>query len=279
MSQFITVTRFGPSGPRLAVFNEIVSSDFETAYVNASIRKPFRKYGHSGTITNGTSRDIWHGSSALYPGWLTAPERLRIKAGGNANDTANGTGARSVILEPHDANFVWQDDESVRLATNGASASAFTSGSFLRCVRAFVDTSGTYANGSNSGTNAGLITIETESGIEVAAIDVGDGQAEMSMFTVPAGYSLWLASVALQVDSGQAASLQMFYRERANVVTAPFSARRSAFTVTGVQGPSVIPLDYQLYFPEKTDLWWRATAGANNTTASAQYEGLLLSNS
>jgi hypothetical protein len=268
-----------PSGPRVAVFEQIVSTDFELAYAQASVRKDFRKFGHNASIPANNTEDVWHGSSALYPGWLTAAAPLRIKAGGNANDAANGSGARSIVLQPHRSDFTWVDDESIVLATNGASASLPTAESFIRCTRAYVLRSGTYASGSNSGTNAGLVTIETAGGIEVAAIDTGDGQAEMSMFTVPAGYSLWIDSVRIDTDSSRPALVEFFQRQDADVVTAPFTARRSVITVAGVLGEANLDFQFRVRFPEKTDLWWRATAGSGGATAaSVQYSGLLLSN-
>lgn len=277
---FTTFTRLGPSGPRLAVFNEIVSDDFEEAYVNASDRKDFTTLGHNTNIAAGQTEDIWHGTTALYPGWLTASERLRIRAGGNANDTANGSGARSVVLQPHRDDFTWIDDESVVLTTAGAAASALTEQPYRRCVRAFVKTSGGYANGTTSGTNAGPIVIETQSGIEVAVIDTGDNDAQQSMFTVPTGYTLWLSAFSMAVDANQPATVSILYRSQADVIAEPFSARRTLLTAAGVVGLIQFPLEFHVALPEKTDVWVRATsaAGAGPSAVSVAYSGLLLSN-
>lgn len=279
MTFFSTFTRLGPSGPRLAVFNEIVSSDFQLAYTNASIRKNLARLGHNGSIPANATEDIWHGTSALYPGWLSSPQPLRIKAGGNANDTANGSGARSVVLQPHRSDFTWVDDESIILTTNGASASSPTSESFIRCINAYVLTAGTYANGANDGSNTGSIIIETTGGIEIAAIEPSDGDAEMSMFTVPTGYTLWLDSFDLSVEANQPSTIHFYMRQHADVVSAPVAARRTLATATGIQGPVQFPLNFRIAIPEKTDLWVRATAGSGGTSAvSAAYTGLLLSN-
>ena len=76
----------------------------------------------------------------------SAATALRIKSGGDANDTAAGSGARSVTLEGLDENFELATEA---LATAGASASSATSTTFTRLFRAYVtpDTgSGTYAS-------------------------------------------------------------------------------------------------------------------------------------
>lgn len=280
MSAFTLFTRDGPSGPRLAVFNEIISTDFQSAYVNARERKDFTTLGHNLNIAAGQTEDVWHGTAALYPGWLTASERLRIRAGGNAADTANGAGARSVVLQPHTDDFRWIDDESVELATAGAAASALTALPYRRCVRAFVKTAGTYSNGANNAANAGPIIIETASGIEVAAIDTGDSDAQMSMFTVPFGYTLWLSAFSLAVDANQPATVSVLYRPRADVIAAPFTSRRTLLTAAGAVGQIQFPLGFRVALPEKTDVWVRATsaAGAGASAVSVAYSGLLLSN-
>lgn len=273
-----SLSRFGPSGPRILSFNVVSSTIFEDEYKTSVERKGLRIYGHRANVDAGVTTDIWHGTVLLYPGWLQSPEPLRIRAGGNANDTANGSGARSVVLLPHDADFNWIDDRSVVLETAGAAASAPTAQPFIRCTQAFVLTSGAYANGANNGANVGRIVIETVSGTEVCAIDPNDGQSESSMFTVPRGHSLWLDTALVAVDTvNQAATIQMFQRPNADLVSAPVSSRQSVITVTGVDSPFVVSTDYSLRFPEKTDLWWRATAGpTNNNAIAVQYKGLLL---
>lgn len=276
----VELLRQGPSGARIAIFDEIVSSAFEVAYANASQRKDFATLGHNSLIPAGTTEDVWHGTVALYPGWLSSPERLRIRAGGNAADTANGAGARSVVLQPHRDDFTWIDDESVVLETQGASASALTPQPYRRCVRAYVKTSGTYTNGVNNGTNVGVITIETASGVEVASIDAGDNDAQMAVFTVPTGFTLWLGTFSVAVDANQPASASVLYRPNAEIITSPFPARRTLITATGITGGIQFPLNFRVALPEKTDVWVRATsaAGAGPSAVSAAFTGLLLSN-
>jgi hypothetical protein len=275
-----TTIRQSPSGRTLSLFSEVASSEFERAYTRASLRKDFSTIGHNTSIPAGQTEDVWHGTLALYPGWLQSSERLRIRAGGNANDSSNGSGARSVVLQPHRSDFTWIDDESVVLTTAGASASAPTTESFQRCIRAYVKTTGSYANGTTNGANAGPIVIETVSGIEIATIDTGDNDAQMSMFTVPAGFTLWLSAFSMAVDANQPATVSMYYRSAANIVSAPFSARRTLLTATGVTGLIQFPLGFRVALPEKTDVWVRATsaAGAGASGVSVAYSGLLLSN-
>lgn len=85
---------------------------------------------------------------------------MRIKAGGNAADTAAGAGAREVTLIGLDAsgNVVTE-----AIATNGISASSATTNSFIRLYRAYVSASGTYATAA-AGSHTAAIVIENSAG-------------------------------------------------------------------------------------------------------------------
>jgi len=75
---------------------------------------------------------------ALQPAAATT---LRIKAGGDALDTAAGAGAREVTLQGIDE---LGNEVTESLATAGASASAVTTNKFIRLYRAWVSSVGRY---------------------------------------------------------------------------------------------------------------------------------------
>jgi len=61
----------------------------------------------------------------------------------DADDAADGTGARNIILQGLDSNWDLIEEE---VATNGTSASTATSNSFIRLFRCKITKSGSYAN-------------------------------------------------------------------------------------------------------------------------------------
>jgi len=87
---------------------------------------------------------------------------LRIKAGGNAADTAAGAGARSIRLTGIHANG---DEATEIIATAGASASVPTNAQLIRLYEAAVVNSGTYGTQA-AGSHVGNITIENAAGTE-----------------------------------------------------------------------------------------------------------------
>ena len=166
---------------------------------------------------------------------------LRIKAGGNANDTAAGSGARSITLEGLDENFL---DATEVLATAGASASAATTTTFTRLFRAYItpDTgSGTYASAS-AGSHAGAITIENAAGgTDWATIDATNfpkSQSEIGAYTVPSGKTAYVLLDDVTIDSGKTADVIFFQRSNADETAAPYTAMRAQSVLTGLTGGS-----------------------------------------
>lgn len=123
-----------------------------------------------------TEEDIWNsGGTRTY---LTSADTFRIAAGGNAADTAAGTGAREVIFVFLDANY---NEVTETIATAGASASSATTSTGLRFQYAYVGDVG------SSGANVGNITIEAvTAGTTQGLIEAGRGITKSGHFTIPA---------------------------------------------------------------------------------------------
>lgn len=98
-----------------------------------------RKFGRNPAIPT-SWEPIWGVSSPVLP-TLTTAKTIRVKAGGNANDSAAGTGAQQIHVIGLDANF---DPIEEDIETNGTSASASTAQEFIRVHRIFVNRVGTY---------------------------------------------------------------------------------------------------------------------------------------
>lgn len=205
---------------------------------------------------------------------------LRIKAGGNANNTAAGTGARAIFLEGLDATGAVITET---LATAGASASASTSQSFMRLYRAYVSASGTYATPNSLSTGSmpvpSTIVIENTAGTEdwltISASTVPNAQSEVGCYTVPLGKTAYLLDFALTVDSAKSASIWLFKRNNILQSAAPYEAMRVVKEYEGVSGS----LDRVFRAPERfdalTDIIWAGKFPSSTGEISVEFTLLL----
>ena len=83
-------------------------------------REIVNKFGSNAAVPNGVF-EIVSSLSVPYEGFLSAPSTVRIKAGGDAADTAAGAGAQSVFVEGIDDSLA---RVLVEIPTAGALASA-----------------------------------------------------------------------------------------------------------------------------------------------------------
>lgn len=136
----------------------------------------------------------------------------------DANDTAAGTGARTIVASMVDGNYVQTD---VTITMNGTTAVAI-SGTYLACNGARVATSGSNA------TNVGSIDIRTTAGSvvkrRIPAV-IGSGKDQDFIYTIPAGHVGLLKPIHVY-SAGAAAALNTFlqvWNSSGNVVTEAIS--------------------------------------------------------
>jgi len=154
---------------------------------------------------------------------------LRVKAGGHADDTAAGDGAREVTLIGLDETGA---EVTEAVATAGASASSATTTTFIRLYEAYVSASGTYAT-SAAGSHTATITIEnsagTEDWTEILVDGFSQGQAQIGVYTVPLGWKAFINTIHVAVDGNKAATILGFARPNILETAAPYSAMRMFF--------------------------------------------------
>ena len=231
------------------------------------------KFGSNANVASATEEDIWN-AGGIYSGWLTAASAVRIRSGGNTNDTAAGTGARSVTIVGLDENFV-EAEETV--ATAGSSASSATTTTFIRVFRAYVATTGTY-----TGRNTGNILIETTGGTLMAQIGLdrggnGLGQTQLALYTVPAGKVAYIRRVAANVEGAKAADVFFYRRESADTVSAPYVGRRTFYTFLGLTGAAESMLSsYIGPIGPKADIWVAAVGPSGGASVSAGFDLVLV---
>lgn len=234
----------------------------------------YQKFGMNDAVPNGAWADLWaYGPTlAVYP-WPDTLEAFRIKAGGNAADTAAGANARSVWIEVLDGNW---DRKNFVLATAGASASASSTITGYRFLRAYIVDVGAYGV-----KNLGDILIEhVTSGDIVGTIEAAAGQTQQTHFTVPRGYTALLTRMNVQaaVGTNKDADIIFWQRPRANVLAAPFGGSRVVHKFLGLSGSDNLPFNALRKFDEYTDLWLEAYGNAGVARVESNYDLKLVKN-
>lgn len=226
------------------------------------------KFGRNPAVPSGS----WAFVSLLqHTGWpLSAPTTVRIKAGGNAADTAAGAGAREVTVQGIDDSF---NEVSETIATAGASASSATTASFWRVHRAWVSAVGTYG-----GANTGAVVIENSgAGTDLIQIAAAMGQTQFTGYTIPIGKTGYLLSWRGQVASGGVANLALYTRDDIDDTSAPMKAKRMRDGASGVAGPWPHSPEAPLVkFLAKSDVWVEAMGIGGAPAVSAELEILLV---
>lgn len=168
---------------------------------------------------------------------VASATQLRIKAGGNANDTAGGSGAREITLQGLDTTGA---EIIETLATAGASASSTTTNSFIRLYRVWVSASGTYAS-QTAGSHAGNIVIENSAGTQdwatINSADFPRGQSQIGVYSIPTGKIGYIKEVFGTVDSNKTVNIAFFQRKNILETAPPYTAMRLITEMKGISGP------------------------------------------
>ena len=193
------------------------------------------KWGRNGNV--GTTLEPIVSETLAGDYWApTTASTVRVKAGGNANDDAAGTGARTLNIEGLDENYLLAN-EDITLA--GASASSSTTTTFTRVFRAFVKTAGTYR-----GANAAEIVIENTAGtadiITVDAHDGGQGQSLHCQYSAPINTRVYLIHFFYNTDSTKTNDAHIKVIDDISITSAPFGASRTLIEFEGVNDAVVL---------------------------------------
>ena len=202
---------------------------------------------------------------------------LRIKAGGDANDTAAGTGAREITLVGLD------ETGSIlieALVTAGASASAVTTGTFMRLYTMSVSESGSYANASTS-SHAALITVENGAGgTDWGTIDVVDtfagSRSNIASYSVPLGFTAYMFKWDVSIESTKTVDLLFFKRENILETSAPYTSMQMLFEVAALSDTRDEHTPAPLRFPALTDIGFMAKVSTTGTAKVVANFSLLL---
>lgn len=221
--------------------------------------KSLFKFGFNSDI-NGTEETIWsRGGLYVYP---TVAEVNTISST-SADDTAEGTGARTVSVFGLDASY---NEISETISLNGQTP-VNTVNSYLRINRMFVATAG------SGGTAAGTIAAGTgtvTAGVPAvcyAEISNSDNQTLMAVWTVPAGYTAYIYKGTISngtATGSQFVTGRLCFKPLGGVM-------RTAAKITLHNQFVDFDFGIPVVLPEKTDIEARAFSSGNNNAVSATF--------
>lgn len=217
--------------------------------------------GYNATVGT-TLEPLLASSAATYPS-LNAPTALTLSSA-SVNDTAAGTGARTVRVYGVGAGFVYQQED---IALNGTTAvtSTFT---WLGVNQIVVTSAGSLGN--NQGAvyaGFGGVTAGVPASI-LCAIAINENKSQGCVYTVPAGFTWEIRSFAVsfsvagQVQLRSRTNLGLTYRDN----TLPIAV-----------GSWVLPSYVGKVVPEKTEiqLWCSCTTSG---VVGSVFQGVLRAN-
>jgi hypothetical protein len=207
-----------------------------------------------------------------------AATALRIKAGGNTADTANGAGARSVRLWGLNANGY---EITEVIATNGVSASASTTQNFIRLYLAEVYETGTYGTQS-AGSHIANITIENAAGTEDwAQIQLNgfpSGTTGIGSISVPRNHIGLITSIQInpEMAANKTTDVLILKREGILQTAAPYKPIVKIQEIIGLAAAIGIGFDMPMVVPELTDIGVLAKVSGGTGAISIDMEVIFL---
>lgn len=228
------------------------------------------KFGTNETV--GTSfEDVWEAGGAHVE--IPTATTLEV-ASTDANDTAAGTGARTVTISGLDADYAMVD-ETVTL--NGQTP-VVTVGLFLHVNRVLVVSAG------SSQSNEGAITVaddstswsggaaDTASAVEVT-MPAGHGQTQAARYTVPADYTAFVTNGYCTAAAGKTVTF------RFNMLThGTESVKRVIFEGTLLNTEFVKAFAPYSPMPEKATMWVTGKVDSQTAEVSAGFDLILVPN-
>lgn len=225
------------------------------------------KFGFNPDI-NGDEETIWDaGGIYAYPSAATV---MKVSSS-SANDTAAGTGARTILVQGLDGDY----NEVEEIVTLNGQTAVNTTTSFLRVNRAYVLTAG------SGGTAAGNIYVgvgTVTAGVPAtiyAQIILGENQTLMGLWTVPAGYTGYFDHFNVATGSttvNQYITVRAIQRNFGGVF------RTMLKQTIGSGGVADFVLKYPIEVQEKTDLEMRASSSGSNNLISTDFSVIYIKN-
>lgn len=216
---------------------------------------PIEIFGYSTAIGSTAQGPMWEGqtqSGGLYAYPSSAAPLVLVST------STSDTSALSILIDGLDANYA---PISETIALNGTT-NVTTTKSFLR-INQMITT---------NGANVGVITAKISS-TTYAQINAGIGQTQMSIYTVPAGYTFYLSYTQYDASIGFTSSAYMTAQEyNKNNVSGHVNVLNQSTFVQKQETPFTCPVAHT----EKTDLQFCVKASAGGPLVASMYAGGIL---
>lgn len=197
---------------------------------------------------------IW-GNPTAYT-YFSSAQQVRIWSS-SASDTN-----LTILVSGLDASYNILTETVV---LNNGITGVLTSNNFFR-VNSIAITADPVNVGTISASNGGkTITLTT--------IEPGAGRSQMTIYTVPAGYTFYLTQV--NVFTNQVGSQTGLYRSYTKSATGVVSIILTFPFTDNYTSRKVVPRPY----PEKTDIQWQSQSSQGTSRVGGQIEGYLIANS
>jgi len=230
-------------------------------------------FGYQSAVGN-TTIPVWEVTS-VYPAYLTTAATFYLYSA-----SASDSGA-VVLVSGLDANFN-PISEYVTI-TGVTNPTGSTTKTYLR-IQSLLLTSPASSQKNNVGkitattsnTYAGITT--GASGNAYAYINAAIGKSQMSVFTVPAGFTFYLDIAEVNTSNTYAGSEYLTYSVQAynNITGVQLNVLQQPFVAIYTINRSTVPFAYT----EKTDIQWQLTTSTSSTIAAGMVlAGKLIANS
>jgi len=218
----------------------------------------FKLFGYTVALGSTAMGPLWEGlttSGGNYPYPASAVVMTLVSS--SASDTAV-----SILIEGLGAGYVLQTEV---VALNGTT-DVNTTKSFLRINRM----------STVKGNAVGAVTA-INGGVTYAKITAGVGDTQMSIFTVPAGYTFYQTNFT--AGSNTSVTSGAYIRKRTYIVDNPNGGIVTAQAQSVFVQSFELPITFPIEFPEKHDIQWQLQGSGGAGAAAFTYiSGVLVQN-
>jgi len=230
--------------------------------------------GHRSVAVFGYNPDVDTSRVTVWPytGILPLPAAaLQMSvSSSSANDTANGTGARTVFVAGVDANY----NEISEIVTLNGQTAVLTAQAFFHINNAYVATAG---SGLSAAGDIYFGTGTVTAGVPATVYDLikfDYNQRITGSYTVPAGHTAYVSQGLF--SAGQPGGSAQVSGRLLSIGTD--GVRRTAAITTVNNGVADYIFEYPIQIPEKTTLEATAQGSSNNNEASSLFILVLVRN-
>lgn len=210
--------------------------------------------------------DLWNPGGVYV--WPTGTFQASLVSS-STNDSATGSGVRSVVARYLDGDGV-QHDETFALTGTVAVLGTATDVFRINNLRAVTCGATGFATGSVTLTGSGAAVVYSQ-------IAAGENRARQIMYTVPTGYILCINRVELAAGAAVAGRAVRFQTQATyNSITGSRTDFFMTYTEKFLQDtPYLLPLDFPTRFPALTDIKVRAISADGATYGNCSLRGWL----